>query len=146
MKILSHENECVYNTSTTVYTQKQPSCVTLNYEAASCLTAVGSLVKPGTGNIWFISRSHQNLNLTQGVFKLLSIKNVSRSKIDLFYFSIEFSGDILCLLYFMLETIINWWWCQRLHVCSFGLVRQNHDLQVLNVGWYKINIDKIHNQ
>ena len=45
MKILSHENECVYSTSTTVYTQKQPSCVTLNYEAASCLIALGSLVR-----------------------------------------------------------------------------------------------------
>ena len=44
MKILSHENECVYNTSTTVYMQKQPSCVTLNYEAVTSLYCVDSLV------------------------------------------------------------------------------------------------------
>ena len=30
-------NECVYSTSTTVYTQKQSSCVTLNYTVVSCL-------------------------------------------------------------------------------------------------------------
>ena len=42
MKIQSYENECMYNTSTTVYTQKQPSCVTLNYEA---VTSLYSLLK-----------------------------------------------------------------------------------------------------
>ena len=37
MKILSHENQCVYHASTTVYTQKQISCVTLNYEVVTSL-------------------------------------------------------------------------------------------------------------
>ena len=53
MKILSHENECVYNTSTTVYTQKQPSCVTLNYEATSCLIALGSLLQLSQTQYYF---------------------------------------------------------------------------------------------
>ena len=37
IKYLSLGNECVYNTSNTVYTQKPSSCVTLNYEAVTSL-------------------------------------------------------------------------------------------------------------
>ena len=37
IKFLSHETQCVYNSTTTVYTQKQNSCVTLNYEAVTSL-------------------------------------------------------------------------------------------------------------
>ena len=36
-KISESWNECVYNTSITVYTQMQSSCVTLNYTVVSCL-------------------------------------------------------------------------------------------------------------
>ena len=37
IKILSYENQCVYNASITVNTQKQTTCVTLNYEAVTSL-------------------------------------------------------------------------------------------------------------
>ena len=37
IKILSGRNLCVHITSITVYTQKQTSCVTLNYEAVTSL-------------------------------------------------------------------------------------------------------------
>ena len=46
IKIRSHENQCVYNTSTTVYMQKQISCVTLNYEAVTSLIGLSKNERP----------------------------------------------------------------------------------------------------
>ena len=90
IRILSYETQSVYNTSITVYTQKQISCVTWNYEALTSLILY---------TLWCSLRTlcvQQSMSFCVGHYR--SAGHPHTLTLIHNYFSYKFSGVVLNLL------------------------------------------------